>query len=98
MLMKKGILFALAAVACTSFASGQHKPKVKLTAKVPTTIACPIMSSNKVNVASATKAGMFADYKGRRYVFCCDMCPAAFKKDPAKYAKAASFPTPKKTK
>jgi len=25
------------------------------------------------------------DYQGHRIYFCCDKCPASFKKDPAKY-------------
>jgi len=64
--------------------------------KTPTTIACAVMPSNKVNIKDATAHHMYADYKGKRYFFCCGGCPAAFKKDPAKYAKAASIPTPKK--
>jgi YHS domain-containing protein len=42
---------------------------------------CPIMGG-KVNKA------VFADYQGKRVYFCCGMCPATFKKDPAKYIKA----------
>ena len=66
--------------------------------KTPTTIACAVMSSNKVNVAKATKSHSYADYKGRRYFFCCEGCPAAFKANPAKFAKSASIPTPKPSK
>lgn len=68
------------------------------TPKNPTTISCAVMSNNKVNIANATKKHMYADYKGRRYFFCCAGCPAAFKADPAKFAKSASIPTPKATK
>jgi YHS domain-containing protein len=59
------------------------------------TIACAVMPDHKVNIAKATKDKMFADYKGHRYFFCCGGCPAAFKKNPEKFAKAASIPTPK---
>ena len=31
-----------------------------------------------------------ASYEGKVYHFCCDDCPVAFKKDPAKYAKAVA--------
>ncbi|MBM4033860.1 MAG: YHS domain-containing protein [Planctomycetes bacterium] len=31
--------------------------------------------------------GIFADHEGKRVYFCCDGCPAAFKKDPEKYIK-----------
>lgn len=64
--------------------------------KTPKEIACPVMSDHKVNIAKATKEKMFADYKGRRYFFCCGGCKPAFNKSPEKYAKAASIPTPKK--
>jgi YHS domain-containing protein len=62
------------------------------------TIACAVMPANKVNIATATKGHMYADYKGKRYFFCCGGCPAAFKANPAKYAKAASIKIPKGTK
>lgn len=39
---------------------------------------CPIMGG-KVN------AGVFADYDGKRVYFCCNGCPAEFKKAPATY-------------
>jgi YHS domain-containing protein len=84
--MKKIALASMIAV-CGSVFAGP---------KTPTTIACAVMPSNKVNVASATAKHMYSDYKGHRYFFCCGGCPDAFKKDPAKYAKSASIPTPKK--
>jgi YHS domain-containing protein len=60
-----------------------------------TTITCPVQHE-KVNIASALKHHMYADYKGRRYFFCCEGCPEAFKANPAKYAKGGeSLPTPK---
>jgi YHS domain-containing protein len=85
--MKK--LLSLVAIACVAIASAQKAPD-----KTPTEIACPIMPDHKVNIAKATKEKMFSDYKGRRYFFCCGGCPGAFKANPAKYAKAASIPTP----
>lgn len=80
-------VFALAAMAVSVFA--QSKP--------PKSVKCPVMRGSTVDIAKATKAKMFADYKGRRYFFCCPGCPQAFKSNPAKYAKSAqSIPTPKK--
>ncbi|MBS1713001.1 MAG: TRASH domain-containing protein [Armatimonadetes bacterium] len=38
---------------------------------------------------------MYADYKGNRYFFCCNSCPAAFKKNSAKYASKPYVKTPK---
>ncbi|MCX5680677.1 MAG: hypothetical protein NTZ95_08610 [Candidatus Omnitrophica bacterium] len=56
-------------------------------AKTPTVIdagneRCPVMG-NKVNGKD------FYEYNGKRYGLCCSMCPAAFAKDPAKYAAIA---------
>lgn len=64
----------------------------------PKTIKCSVMPTDDVDIAKATKDKMYADYKGRRYFFCCAGCPDAFKKAPAKFAKNASIPTPKSPK
>jgi YHS domain-containing protein len=47
--------------------------------KVQTT--CPVMEGNKI------KKSIFRDYQGKRVYFCCQGCPPAFDKDPAKYVK-----------
>ncbi len=75
--------------------------QAKKPAPAPKEVPCIVMPSHKVKIADATKGKMFADYKGRRYFFCCAGCPGAFKADPAKYAKKdvkkdMSIPTPKK--
>ena len=63
--------------------------------KTPKEIKCAVQGIT-INVADATKGHMYADYKGRRYFFCCNGCPQEFKANPAKYAKTAeSIPTPK---
>jgi YHS domain-containing protein len=56
-------------------------------------IACPV-TGDKVDMDTATKKHMFADYKGNRYFFCCNDCPPMFKKNPAKYAKKPHVKTP----
>lgn len=92
--MRKTPLFAIALVSLVAIAPAafaQKKP-----AKVKTTIHCAVMSKDVVNIKDATKNKMYADYKGRRYFFCCAGCPETFKKDPAKFAKAESIKTPKK--
>ena len=89
--MNKLILLALAAMALPVLAGAQVE---KAEAKP---MHCAVMPSNKVDVAQATAKHMYADYKGRRYFFCCNGCPQAFKKNPAKYAKAESIVTPKAT-
>lgn len=62
----------------------------------PKSIACAVMPMNQVEIASAVKHRQYADYKGRRYFFCCGVCPAAFKGDPAKFSSRPSIPIPKK--
>lgn len=86
----------LAILAIAPLVAAQGKPKKP--APTPKTITCPIMTKSKVDIAKATKTKMFADYKGRRYFFCCAGCPEAFKANPAKFAKQPSIPTPKKKK
>jgi len=73
-------------------------PKGKTKEKPKTTIHCAVMPDDEVVIAKATKDKMYQDYKGRRYFFCCTGCPSAFAKNPAKYAKAESIPTPKAPK
>jgi YHS domain-containing protein len=41
---------------------------------------CPVMG-NPIDPK------IFADHKGRRIYFCCEMCPPRFKEDPEKYIK-----------
>jgi YHS domain-containing protein len=91
--MKKiGILLFALTVMITQSLAAPAKSKVDF----KTTIHCAVMTNNIVNIPKATKNHMFADYKGKRYFFCCDGCPQAFKKNPAKYAKNDSIPVPKK--
>jgi len=90
--MIKYLVTAGLALGIASSATAQGKKAA------PESVHCAVMTSNAVNIKSATAKNMFADYKGRRYFFCCGGCPAAFKKDPAKYAKSESIPTPKASK
>jgi YHS domain-containing protein len=89
-LLMAGALMALATAAVAAPQSGTKDKKA-----APTEILCSVMTTKKVNVKDATAKGMFADYKGNRYFFCCGGCPSAFKASPAKYAKNAHIPTPK---
>ena len=91
-MMKKLASLTVLAVTIVAVAGAQTAKKAPA---APKTIACAVMTSNKVDIASATKNHMYADYKGKRYFFCCAGCPDAFKKDPAKFAKAPSIATPK---
>jgi YHS domain-containing protein len=89
--MKYLLSSAMAIFALATVGPAQSKPKAP-----PKELPCPVMPDHKVNIAKATKEKMFADYKGRRYFFCCAGCPGPFKENPAKYAKTQySIPTPK---
>lgn len=90
--MKKALFALVVTLAvATAFAGPDKKTKT------PKTITC-VVTGGTVNIADATKNHMFADYKGKRYFFCCNGCPQEFKKNPAKYAKGPSIPTPKSKK
>lgn len=97
--MKSLVLLGVAAVVATAaFAEKPGHPAKKAAAAPHKKLTCPIMKGNAVNMADATKKKLYADYNGNRYFFCCPGCPAEFKKNPAKYAKAAHIPTPKPKK
>lgn len=95
----KTVFTLLAAVALSGVALAQKMdPHMKMgghTMAKGKTLMCPVMPSRKVDVAAATKAHNYADYKGNRYLFCCDDCPKMFKANPAKYAKGPHIKTPK---
>ena len=46
------------------------------------------MVGSRVSKTAAEAAGLFRDYRGQRYWFCCAGCGPAFDADPAKYAAA----------
>lgn len=50
---------------------------------------CPVMVGSAVVIADAEAAGLFRDYEGTRYYFCCAGCGPAFDADPARYVVAA---------
>ena len=47
---------------------------------------CPVMVGSPVSKKTAEAAGLFRDFEGQRYYFCCAGCGPAFDSDPAKYA------------
>ena len=51
-------------------------------------VECPVMGGAVVP-AQAEAAGLFRDYDGTRYYFCCAGCAPRFDADPARYAVAA---------
>jgi len=50
---------------------------------------CPVMPGSVVVKSEAEAKGLFRDYEGTRYWFCCAACEPLFDADPAKYATAA---------
>jgi len=52
-------------------------------------VECPVMLGGQVVKADAEAAGLFRDYEGNRYWFCCAGCGPLFDANPAKYATAA---------
>lgn len=47
---------------------------------------CPVMVGSPVNKSQAEAVGLYRDFAGERYYFCCAGCGPAFDSDPAKYA------------
>nr|WP_242616471.1 YHS domain-containing protein [Microterricola gilva] len=47
---------------------------------------CPVMAGSPVNKTAAEAVGLYRDYEGERYHFCCAGCGPAFDADPARYA------------
>jgi YHS domain-containing protein len=47
------------------------------------------MAGNQVDPAWAEQRGLFRDYEGTRYWFCCAECGPLFDADPGRYAHAA---------
>lgn len=47
---------------------------------------CPVMPETPVVKSVAEAAGLFRDYEGTRYWFCCKGCGPRFDRNPEKYA------------
>jgi YHS domain-containing protein len=90
--MKSRIL--LTAVVAVAVAWGVLAAGCKSEPQAPTGKAPPIPVA-KTEIAQklcpvtgeAINPNIFVDYDGRRIYFCCDMCPAQFKKEPEKFLK-----------
>jgi YHS domain-containing protein len=65
-------------------ASGSWPTDVAIHKNEKGEVLCPVM--NEV-VATPDKADGYMDYEGKRYYFCCGMCPGKFKENPSLYAK-----------
>lgn len=49
---------------------------------------CPVMIGTPVSKAGAEAAGLYRDYNGQRYWFCCPSCGPMWDADPDEYATA----------
>ncbi|GAA1800635.1 YHS domain-containing protein [Agromyces neolithicus] len=47
---------------------------------------CPVMVGSPVSKNAAEATGLYRDFEGERYYFCCAGCGPAFDSDPAGYA------------
>lgn len=54
------------------------------------TAVCPVMKGATVVKTVAEATGLFRDYKGERYWFCCTACGPMFDADPDRYATAVA--------
>ncbi|MGJ0184258.1 YHS domain-containing protein [Corynebacterium glyciniphilum] len=50
---------------------------------------CLVMPGTPVIKSQAEAAGLYRDYEGQRYWFCCGSCGPLFDADPDRYANAA---------
>lgn len=50
---------------------------------------CLVMAGTPVIKSQAEEAGLYRDYQGQRYWFCCDACGPMFDANPEQYANAA---------
>ena len=48
---------------------------------------CAVMTSMEIDPKKAQESGLFRDYEGKRYYFCCPGCVSEFDANPAKYTK-----------
>ena len=54
--------------------------------KNPDMTTCMVMPGTPVSKRAAEASGLYRDFEGNRYWFCCPGCGPAFDADPTKYA------------
>lgn len=67
-----------------------HTPNAEAVAETPAAemAECPVMAGTRVVKADAEAAGLYRDYKDRRYWLCCAACGPLFDADPDRYTRA----------
>ncbi|WP_347344499.1 hypothetical protein [Microbacterium sp.] len=68
---------------------GHHHAAPTASASGDDVAMCPVMVGSPVVKSVAEAQGLFRDYKGKRYWFCCAACGPLWDADPDKYADAA---------
>jgi len=68
-----------------------HAPKSEdlATAQGDDVTECLVMAGSPVIKSEAEAAGLYRDYQGQRYWFCCAACGPLFDADPDRYVNAA---------
>lgn len=68
-----------------------HAPKTEDLAKANSddVTECLVMAGTPVIKSQAEAEGLYRDYNGERYWFCCAACGPLFDADPDRYANAA---------
>ena len=68
-----------------------HAPKTEdlAAANSEDVTECLVMAGTPVMKSDAEAAGLYRDYNGERYWFCCAACGPLFDADPNRYANAA---------
>lgn len=88
-------LIIAVSLASALFVAGCAKNEPPVVAEKAPATALPVYKNDKGemicpvtgNVIKSVKdAAGYQDYKGKRYYFCCPMCPPKFKADPDKFA------------
>lgn len=67
-------------------AATQVKQDNLLTDSTHDLTTCPVMVGTSTSKSTAEASGLYRDFDGNRYWFCCAGCGPAFDADPAKYA------------
>lgn len=70
----------------TNGCGGGHAATMPLAQDADDVVECPVMPGSMVVKAEAEAAGLYRDYEGNRYWFCCAACGPMWDASPDKYA------------
>ena len=66
-----------------------HHHEAPADAPADDVVICLVMPGSTVSKTAAEAQGLYRDYQGERYWFCCAACGPLFDADPEKYVNAA---------